>query len=75
MFCVQRPFLSKAPYSNASVAIVGEDAMKKRLVDERAEVLGAEFFLADDWLVHSTWSAGNYAAGQAQSALAQQDST
>jgi hypothetical protein len=56
--------------------------MKKRLVDERAEVLGAEFFLADDWLVHSTWSAGNYAAGQAQSAagqaqsaLAQQDPT
>jgi hypothetical protein len=59
----------QAPYSNASVAIVGEDAMKKRLVDEKAEVLGGEFFLADDWLVHSTWSAGNYAAEQAQSAL------
>jgi hypothetical protein len=58
------------PYSNASVAIVGEDAMKKRLVDEKAEILGGEFFLADDWLVHSTWNAGNYAAQQAQLAYA-----
>ena len=65
----------QAPYSNASVAIVGEDAMKKRLVDEKAEVLGGEFFLADDWLVHSTWSAGQYAAEQAQSALSQKEST
>ncbi|ESX14462.1 hypothetical protein NKJ16_24875 [Mesorhizobium sp. M0179] len=52
----------QAPYANASIAIVGEDAMKKRLVDEKAEVLGGEFFLADDWLVHSTWSAGKHAA-------------
>lgn len=51
-----------APYPNAKVAIVGEDAMKKRLVDEGAEVLGGEFFLAEDWLVHSTWNAGKYAA-------------
>jgi hypothetical protein len=62
------------PYSNASVAIVGEDAMKKRLVDEKAETLGGEFFLADDWLVLSTWNAGNYAAQQAQMALGRQDS-
>lgn len=63
------------PYSNASVAIAGEDAMKKRLVDENAEVLGGEFFLADDAIVHSTWSAGKYAADQAQSALSQGEST
>lgn len=50
------------PYPNAAVAIVGEDAMKKRLVDENAEVLGGEFFLADEWLIHSTWSAGKRAA-------------
>lgn len=56
----------QAPYTNASIAIVGEDAMKKRLVDEKAEVLGGEFFLADDWLVHSTWSAGKHAADGAQ---------
>lgn len=51
-----------APYPNARIAIVGEDAMKKRLVDEGAEVLGGEFFLAEDWLVHSTWGAGKFAA-------------
>jgi hypothetical protein len=65
----------QAPYSNASIAIVGEDAMKKRLVDEKAEVLGGEFFLADEWLVHSTWNAGNYAAEQAQSALGEKKPT
>jgi hypothetical protein len=58
-----------APYSNANVAIAGEDAMKQRLVNEKAEVLGGEFFLADDWLVHSTWTAGTYAAERAQGAL------
>ncbi len=56
-----------APFPNASVAIVGEDAMKKRLVDSDAEVLGGEFFLADEWLVQKTWSAGQYAAEQALS--------
>ena len=64
----------KAPYSSASIAIVGEDAMKKRLVDEKAEVLGGEFFLADEWLVHNTWHAGSYAAEQAQLALSQSKS-
>lgn len=54
------------PYSNARVAIVGEDAMKKRLVDDKAEVLGGEFFLVDDWLVNTTWAAGRFAAGEAQ---------
>ncbi len=58
-----------APYSNAAVAIVGEDAMKKRLVDEKAEVLGGEFFLADDWLVHSTWTAGRVAAEEKEAGL------
>jgi hypothetical protein len=56
-----------APYPNAEIAIVGEDAMKTRLVDEGAEVLGGEFFLAEEWLVHNTWSAGKFAA---ESALA-----
>ncbi len=51
-----------APYPNARIAIIGEDAMKKRLVDEGAEVLGGEFFLAEDWLIHNTWGAGRYAA-------------
>lgn len=60
------PMPEEAPYSNAAVAIVGEDAMKKRLVDMKAKVLGGEFFLAEDWLVNKTWSAGNYAAQQAQ---------
>jgi len=60
------PMPDEAPYANAAVAIVGEDAMKKRLVDEKAKVLGGEFFLAEDWLVHKTWVAGNYAAQQEQ---------
>lgn len=63
------PMPDEAPYANAKVAIVGEDAMKKRLVDEKARVLGGEFFLAEDWLVHKTWSAGNHAAQQAQAEL------
>ncbi|MFG6598773.1 MULTISPECIES: hypothetical protein [unclassified Sulfitobacter] len=57
------------PYANAEIAIVGEDAMKKRLVDEKAASLGGEFFLAEDWLVHKTWIAGCYAAKQAQDEL------
>lgn len=35
--------------------------------------LGGEFFLADDWLVHSTWSAGKHTAEGAQ--LATQSAT
>ncbi|WP_283176140.1 hypothetical protein [Gemmobacter sp. 24YEA27] len=64
LFPVQMP--DEAPYANAAVAIVGEDAMKKRLVDEKAKVLGGEFFLAEDWLLHITWTAGNHAAQRAQ---------
>lgn len=59
------PVPDAAPYSNARVAIVGEDAMKRRLVTEGAKVLGGEFFLAEDWLVHSTWTAGKFAAEKA----------
>lgn len=58
-----------APYSCAKVAIAGEDAMKARLVDEKARSLGGEFFLADDWLVHSTWAAGQAEAQKAEVAL------
>lgn len=32
--------------------------MKKRLVEDGAEVLGGEFFLADDNLTYRTWAAG-----------------
>jgi len=55
-----------APYANARIAIAGEDAMKARLVDDGAESLGGEFFLAPDWLVHQTWTAGRVAAEAAQ---------
>lgn len=55
-----------APYSDAEIAIAGEDAMKKRLVEDGAEVLGGEFFLADDSLIYRTWAAGNNAARAAQ---------
>ena len=60
------PMPDDPPYDNAKIAIVGEDAMKKRLVNATAKVLGGEFFLAEDWLVHKTWAAGNHAAQQAQ---------
>ncbi|NTF34120.1 hypothetical protein [Rhizobium skierniewicense] len=59
-----QPVPDAAPYSSARVAIVGEDAMKRRLVTEGAEVLGGEFFLVEDWLIHSTWSAGKFAASK-----------
>ncbi|MBI1622601.1 hypothetical protein IOD40_18255 [Aquamicrobium sp. cd-1] len=48
------------------MAIAGEDAMKKRLVEDGAEVLGGEFFLADDSLIYRTWAAGNNAGRAAQ---------
>jgi hypothetical protein len=57
------------PYVNARVAIVGEDSMKARLVDDGAESLGGEFFLAADWLVHQVWTAGRVAADAAQAVL------
>lgn len=60
------PQPDNAPYANAEFAIAGEDAMKKRLVEDGAEVLGGEFFLADDNLVYRTWAAGNNAAKKAQ---------
>jgi hypothetical protein len=52
------------PYPNAAVAIAGEDAMKKRLVEEGQECLGGEFFLADEGSVIRTWNAGKFAAQQ-----------
>lgn len=55
-----------APYSNAEVAIAGEDAMKARLVNDGAEPLGGEFFLADESLVWRTWAAGCNAAREAE---------
>lgn len=67
------PLPSEPPYRNAQVAIVGEDAMKKKLVDEEAISLGGEFFLAEDWLVHKTWFAGKVAAEKAQQQLAPDD--
>jgi len=59
-----------APFRNARVAIAGEDAMKARLVNDKAEVLGGEFFLADEWLVHHTWTAGRVAAEAAEAIAA-----
>lgn len=63
------PQPDQPPYANAKIAIVGEDAMKKRLVDGKAKGLGGEFFLAEGWLVNNTWTAGNYAAKKAQESL------
>lgn len=40
--------------------------MKKRLVEDGAEVLGGEFFLADDNLIYRTWAAGGNAARAAE---------
>lgn len=40
--------------------------MKKRLVEDGAEVLGGEFFLAEDNLIYRNWAAGNNAARDAQ---------
>jgi len=55
---------SAPPYPCAEVAIAGEDAMKRRLVEQGAESLGREFYFAEDWLVHKTWSAGKFAADE-----------
>lgn len=59
-----------APYDNARIAIAGEDAMKECLMERGAESLGGEFFLADEWLMHQTWTAGRVAAEAAQNAVA-----
>jgi hypothetical protein len=64
-----------APYANARIAIAGEDAMKARLVDGGAESLGGEFFFAEEWLVHHTWTAGRVSAEAAQAALTDQVET
>ncbi|RUY19775.1 hypothetical protein EN984_26125 [Mesorhizobium sp. M7A.F.Ca.CA.004.12.1.1] len=61
-----------APYASAEIAIAGEDAMKKRLVEDGAEVLGGEFFLADDNLIYRIWAAGSNAAKAAQDGLRNQ---
>ncbi|MFA6153954.1 hypothetical protein [Mesorhizobium sp.] len=63
-----------APYASAEIAIAGEDAMKKRLVEDGAEVLGGEFFLADDNLIYRTWAAGSNASRAAQDELRNQQS-
>lgn len=56
------PIPQLAPFPNASIAIVGEDAMKARLVKSGAKSLGGEFFLADDWMIQKCWVAGKLAA-------------
>lgn len=50
------------PYPNAAVAIKGEDAMKRRMIDEKAVSLGGEFFLADEGTVIRCWSIGRVTA-------------
>jgi hypothetical protein len=47
-------------FEDARAAIVGEDAMKARLTEEGAEVLGGEFFLADDGMIVRAWNAGRF---------------
>jgi hypothetical protein len=48
-------------FENAKTAIVGEDAMKKRLTEHGAEILGGEFFLADEGMIVHAWNAGRFA--------------
>ena len=55
-------FEGPAPYPSAAVAIAGEDAMKRRLVQEGADILGGEFFLADEGQIIRAWYAGKSAA-------------
>lgn len=55
----------RPPFSNAEVAIAGEDAMKHRLVTGGAELLGGEFFLAEEALIYNTWTAGTFASNAA----------
>jgi hypothetical protein len=52
------------PYPNAEVAIAGEDAMKARLQNDGGEILGGEFYLADEGLVFRTWHAGRFGADE-----------
>lgn len=51
-----------APWPCGDVARAGEDAMKARLVDDGAEKLDGEFYLAEDWSILYAWSAGQRAA-------------
>ena len=61
---------NEPPYPNAAVAIAGEDAMKARLINEGGEILGGEFYLADEGLVIRTWNAGKFHAEEKMKALA-----
>jgi hypothetical protein len=54
--------MPEAPmFGNAEAAIVGEDAMKKRLTEYGAEILGGEYFLADEDIIVHAWNAGRFA--------------
>lgn len=61
--------MEPAPYANGAVALKGEDAMKARLVNEGAEWLGGEYYLTEEWLVSSAWTAGRVEAEAAQAAF------
>lgn len=55
------PLPDQPMFPNAEAAIVGEDAMKARLTSEGAEILGGEFFLADEGMITRAWNAGRFA--------------
>lgn len=57
---------TQAPYSNAHIAIQGENEMKRYLIKHGAESLTREFFLVKNRLIQQAWEAGNIAAKQAQ---------
>jgi len=59
------PLPSDPPYACADVAIAGEDAMKAKMVELKAESLGGEFFLTDSNGVQLAWGAGIAAADEA----------
>ena len=47
--------------------------MKARLIDDGAEKLGGEFYLAEDWSILYAWSAGQRVAKEAASRLSTPD--
>lgn len=55
------PLPDQPMFPDAAAAIVGEDAMKARLKHEGADILGGEFFLADDGMIVRAWNAGRFA--------------
>lgn len=69
----QHPKVGCEAYPNALIALAGEDAMKKRIVEEGGECLGGEFFFVSDNIFERAISVGKFVADQKLAKLVSND--